>query len=133
MVPPLQSVVGKMVTTGMTTVTVTEADPDFPSLVAVIVVVPPATPVTNPVVDTVATLGAELLQFTVRPVSVPALTSANTAVNCWVVPAASEVVAGLTVTVATGTGVRVVGVEPSLQESTHASSRSKPDRFDIGE
>src|SRR6266568_2913480 len=50
-----------------TAVTVTEAVPLFPSLVAVIVLVPAATPVTRPVADTVATAGTLLAQVTTRP------------------------------------------------------------------
>lgn len=48
--------------------TVTAADADFPSLVAVIVAVPGATPVTTPAADTVATDGAPLDHVMARPV-----------------------------------------------------------------
>ena len=49
-------------------VTVTEAVPDLPSLVAVIVAVPAPTAVTVPVDDTVATALLLVVQTTVRPV-----------------------------------------------------------------
>jgi hypothetical protein len=52
-------------------VTVIEAVPDLPSLVAVIVAVPPPTPDTVPVDDTVATALLLDVHTTVRPVSVP--------------------------------------------------------------
>src|SRR5712692_3611657 len=52
-----------------TLVTVTVAVPDLPSLVAVIVAEPAATPVTNPPVLTVATAGTLLAQVTTRPLS----------------------------------------------------------------
>ena len=50
-------------------VTVTVADPDLPSLVAVIVAVPPDTPVTTPAAETVATDDALLVQVIGRPLS----------------------------------------------------------------
>ena len=53
-----------------TSPTVTVAVPLFPSLVAVSVAVPAATPVTRPVADTEAIPGALLVQVTGRPVSV---------------------------------------------------------------
>jgi hypothetical protein len=63
------AVVGETVTlpTGIN-VTVTEAVPDLPSLVAVIVAVPPPTAVTVPVDDTVATALLLVVQTMVRPV-----------------------------------------------------------------
>ena len=48
--------------------TVTEAVPDLPSLVAVIVAVPSATPVTRPLLLTAATEAADVLHVTVRSV-----------------------------------------------------------------
>jgi hypothetical protein len=66
--------------TGMAA-TVTPAVPDLPSLVAVIVTDPTATPVTTPVTDTVA--NAVLLDdhVTVRPVSTMPLASLTVAVR----------------------------------------------------
>ena len=60
-------------------VTVIVADPDFPSLVAVMVAVPAATAVTRPLAETVA-MGLELVvQVTVRPVSSAPLASRSVA------------------------------------------------------
>src|SRR2546425_185876 len=55
--------------TGLPAVTVTAAVPVFPSLVAVMVTVPVATPVTRPPVDTVAIAGTLDAQVTIRPLS----------------------------------------------------------------
>ncbi len=99
-----------------TGVTVTDAVPAMPSLVAVIVAVPAATAVTTPVVDTVATAGVPELQTIVRPVSTLPLASFVTAVSVAVPPALTLVVGGETVTLATGTAVTVtvtVAVLPS--------------------
>jgi hypothetical protein len=81
------AVVGLTVTepTGTRT-TVSEAFPDCPSLVAVIVVVPAASAVTNPAEETVATAVFPLLQVTTRPVSMLLLASNVVAVACVVWP-----------------------------------------------
>jgi hypothetical protein len=93
-----------------TRLTVTVADPDCPSLVAVIVAVPGATPVTTPLGDTVAIDPLFVVQMTVRPVSVLPFASLVTALSV-VVPATKIVaVAGETVTVATGAGGAAVTV-----------------------
>jgi hypothetical protein len=63
----LEGVTVTVATAGSVTVTV--AVPVLPSLVAVIVAVPPATPVTTPDEETVAILVALELHVTVRPVS----------------------------------------------------------------
>ena len=55
------------------------AVPDFPSLVAVIVVVPAATPVTTPLLETVAMALLLEVHVTVRPVTIAPLTSRTTA------------------------------------------------------
>jgi hypothetical protein len=98
-------------------VTVIVADPVFVSLVAVIVAVPSATGVTTPVADTVAIEGSEVLQATVRPVSVVPFASRVVAVSVCVVVSGTDTVAGDTVTVATGAVVMVtvrVASFPSL-------------------
>src|SRR5437773_4019315 len=95
-------------------VTVRAAVPFLPSLVAVIVAVPAATPVTSPLPLTVATAAALLAHVTVRPVSGAPLASFGVAVSCTVAPAATLAVAGLTVTVATGTVVTVRAAVPLL-------------------
>src|SRR5262245_13683462 len=66
--------------------TVTLALPVMPSLVALIVVVPPATPVTRPVDDTDAVLGATDAQVTIRPVRMFPCASFGVAVSCTVPP-----------------------------------------------
>src|SRR3954470_21227102 len=86
------------------TVTVRVLVADLPSLVAVIVAGPAATPVTRPVAFTVATAVLELDQVTMRPVSGLPAASFVAAASCWVAPLTTVAVAGVTVTVATGTG-----------------------------
>jgi len=88
-------------------VTVTAAVPIWPSLVAVIVAVPAAFPVTTPLLLTAATVVLLLAHVTVRPVSVFPAESLVTAVNCWVAPTRKLADAGLTVTDATGAFVTV--------------------------
>src|SRR5438309_551017 len=84
-------------------VTVTTAAPLWPSLVAVRVVVPPATPVTSPVADTVATPQALDVQVINRPDSGRPFASSGVAVNCTVCPTAMLAAAGLRLTDATDT------------------------------
>src|SRR5207247_1491202 len=100
-VPPLEG-----------TVTVINAVPLWPSLVAVIVAVPTTTPVTRPVAFTLAMPGVLLAQVTVRPVSGFPFASFGVAVSCTVWPACTDAVAGLTVTAATGTVLTVIVAEP---------------------
>ena len=100
-------------------VTVIDAIPVLPSLVAVIVTGPPgACPVTRPVPAlTTATDVLLELHVIVRPVSTLLLASLVVATSCWVAPATTLAEAGLTVTLATGTAVTVmaeVAVFPSL-------------------
>src|SRR5207249_1701005 len=70
-----------------TFVTVIAAVPLFVSLVAMIVVVPGARPVINPVASTLATVGAELLQVKARPTRVSPRESRARALSCTVRPA----------------------------------------------
>src|SRR6266851_4330886 len=97
-----------------TLVTVTVAVPDLPSLVAVIVADPAATPVTNPLALTVATAGALLDQVTTRPLSVAPAASLVTAESCSVAPTSRPAGAGLTVTLATGTLLTVMADVPLI-------------------
>src|SRR2546425_305862 len=97
-----------------TLVTVTAAVPLFPSLVAVIVAEPAATPVTNPLPVTVAAAGLLDAQVTTRPVSAAPLASFGVAVSCTVCPLCRFAVAGLTVTDATGPLVTVTAAVPLL-------------------
>src|SRR5947199_83486 len=82
--------------------TVTAADAFFPSLVAVIVVVPAATPVARPVDDTVATDGFELDHVIARPASTVPAESCAVPVNCAVLPTSMLAALGATRTEATG-------------------------------
>ena len=86
------------------TVTVRLAEPETPSLVAVIFVWPAAVAVTYPAVDTVATPAVVLVQVIVRPVSTLPLASRRVAVACVPCPVNSVGDARDTATVATGAG-----------------------------
>src|SRR3970282_2734129 len=101
-----------LVTIGATTDTAAVAL--CPSLVAVIVTGPPtATAVTNPAPDTVATARLEDVQVTARPVSGAPEASRGVATSGATAPGVSAVVAGDTLTVATGGGTTVTVAEPS--------------------
>ena len=95
--------------TGVAVVTVIVEAPLCPSLVAVIVAEPAATPVTSPLGLTVA---AELLldHAMPRPVRMLPPASFKVAVSGSVCPTTTVPDTGLTLTVATGTGVAVVTV-----------------------
>src|SRR5713101_5269720 len=94
-------------------VTVTDAVPLWPSLVAVIVTGPPArTPVTSPLPFTVAMAVLPLAHVTTRPDNGLPPASFGVAVSCTVLPACTDGAAGLTVTDATGTAVTVMADVP---------------------
>src|SRR5438445_13719300 len=93
-------------------VTVMAAVPLFPSLVALIVMEPGATPLTRPLVLTVATAVLELDHVTVRPESGVPPASLGVAVSCTVWPACTEAEGGVTSTDATGTFVTVIDEVP---------------------
>jgi hypothetical protein len=96
---------------GAGAITVTDALPVFPSLVAVTCAEPAATAVTNPVFAfTEATFEFELDHVITRPVSVLPLASRVVAESWALAPTFNEVDEGETVTVATGTGVVAVTV-----------------------
>src|SRR2546422_3549824 len=104
---------GLMVTEATGTFVGVTADvPLFPSLVAVIVAAPAATPVTNPLALTKATAALLVAHVTVRPVRAVPFKSFGVAVNWVVAPTMRLAVAGLTVTEATGTFVTVMGEVP---------------------
>src|SRR3989454_1051053 len=86
-----------------TLATLVVADPLFPSLVAVIVADPAATPVTRPPDDTVATAGLPLVHVTARPARMFPAASLSVAVSCTVPPTYTFGTVGLMVTDATGT------------------------------
>src|SRR3954465_13553744 len=106
------------------TLTVIADVPVFVSLVAVMVTGPPAdTAVTKPVWLTVATASSLELHLTGRPRSVTPLASSVTAESCWVgvIPNTRFAAAGLTVTLATGTGMTVItGVGAEVTDSLAA-------------
>ena len=93
-------------------VTVIAAVPNFPSLVAVMVAEPAATPVTRPAADTVAAAAFEVVHVTVRPVRTLFDTSRSVAVNCAVCAMARAAVAGVTVTLYTTTDETVTVAVP---------------------
>src|SRR5213083_1572021 len=98
-------------------VTVMAAVPLFPSLVALIVMEPGVTPLTRPLLLTVATAVLELDHVTVRPESGAPFASFGVAVSGTVWPACPDAEGGVTSTVATGTFVTVtddVPLFPSL-------------------
>jgi hypothetical protein len=118
-VPPTITVAGEGLTVTVATgtgVTVRDAVPVFPSLVAEIVTGPPgATPVTTPVLGlTVATAPLLELHVIERPVSVLLPASLVVATNCCVAPTCTVAEPGVTVTVATGTSVTVIAEVPVL-------------------
>src|SRR5437773_394705 len=86
-----------------TFVTVTAAVALLPSLAAVTVAVPAATPVTRPLADTVATPALELVHVTARLVNAFPTESLGVAVSCTLCPATTLAEAGLRATDATGT------------------------------
>jgi hypothetical protein len=88
-------------------VTVMADAPDLASLVAVIVALPAATAVTRPPVLTRALVESDVVHATTRPVSGIPPPSSVAAVSCCVAPTARVTVAGVTDTVATGTGMTV--------------------------
>src|SRR5437867_2629943 len=96
---------GATLTEATGTCTTVMADvPLCPSLVAVIVADPAPTPVTRPLPLTLATAVLLLVQLTVRPDSGVPFASFGVATSCTVPPTETLAVAGVTSTVATGTG-----------------------------
>src|SRR5437660_5106896 len=93
-------------------VTVMAAVPLFPSLVALIVMEPGVTPLTRPLVLTVATAVLELDHVTVRPESGFPPASLGVPVSCTVWPAFTDAGGGVTSTAATGTLVVVTAELP---------------------
>src|SRR3989442_893396 len=89
------------VTAAPTGVTVTLAPPLLPSLVAVMVVDPAATPLTSPLPLTAATALLPLDQLIVRPDSGFPFASSGVPVSCSVWPTGTVADAGLTTTDAT--------------------------------
>src|SRR5438477_1719772 len=98
-------------------ITVTADVPFLPSLVAVIVAEPAATPVTSPLPLTVATPVLLLDQVTTRPEHGVPFASFGVAVSCTVWPACTVGAAGLTLTKATGATQVTVTVAVSVAPS----------------
>src|SRR5215218_5024689 len=84
------------------TVTVMLDVPLFPSQVALIVAVPPPSPLTRPVDDTVATEGALVAHVKLRPGSNSPSASSAVAVSCTFPPTITLADVGTTLTVTTG-------------------------------
>jgi hypothetical protein len=96
---------GLTVTDATGTLVTAMADvPLLPSLVAVMVAEPAATPVTNPLALTVATAALLLAHVTARKLRAVPFESFGVAVNCVAAPAWRLAAAGLTVTDATDAG-----------------------------
>lgn len=95
---------------GAAAVTVNDTVPERPSLEAVIVEEPTATPVATPLVETVALAGVPLDQVTARPVNTLPLASRVVAVSCVVAPTVTLGDAGVIETVATAAGGAAVTV-----------------------
>ena len=122
------------------TITVTEAVPLSDPDVAVIVVVPPATEVTRPVEDTVATDADDELHVTLAPLIVAPFWSLTVAVSCCVAPKDEKlkVVADSVMEVATdvgGVGGLVGELSPSPQavrSNSAANVRSLDPRVFFG-
>ena len=91
--------------TGAAEMVITDV-PVLPSLVAVTVAAPTDTAVTSPFASTDAAALSDD-QVTARPVSTLLLASFSVAVSCCVAPTTALTVAGLTETVATGSGADV--------------------------
>src|SRR5437016_8359967 len=107
------AVAGLTVTEATGTLVTVMADvPLCPSLVAVIVAEPAATPVTNPLAETVAAAALLVAQVTTRPLRAVPFASFGVAVNWVVAPTVTPAAAGLTVTDATGTLVTVMADVP---------------------
>src|SRR5436309_4242234 len=112
-----------------TNVTVIAAVPFWPSLLAVIVAVPAAPPVTSPFPLTEATAALLVAHVTVRPLSGLPFASFGVAASCAVWPTITLADAGLTDTDATGTTVTVIATAllcPSHATVTVATPAATP-------
>ena len=105
-------------------VTVTAVAPLLPSLVAVTLAEPTATPVTSPLPFTVATPVASLDQLTDLPLNALSSASFKVAASCTVVPTWTEAGFGATVTVATGVWEPVESPPPQLVAAMVATTES---------
>ena len=101
-------------------VTVTDAVPLLPSLVAVMVALPFATAVTTPCDETAAAAGLELDHDTARPFSTLPAPSLSVAMSCVVCPTDIESGLGVSVTVATAACETVIVAPPLLPSAVAA-------------
>ena len=106
---------------GPAAVTVSDAAPDFPSLVAVILAVPGLTAVTSPVPFTVATGALLDVHVTTRPVSTVPLASVVVAVACVVARTGSVDAPSVAETNAVAAGTAPTGSVPP----PHALARTQ--------
>jgi hypothetical protein len=111
-----------------TAATVSGSVPVFPSLVALSVTLPAATPVTKPLGDTLATEVFDDVQPIVRPLSTFPAASFKVAVTCSVAPASRVLELAESVTVATGAGAGAATVTgaPPLWPSLVARIDAEP-------
>jgi hypothetical protein len=93
-------------------VTVIVEIPLLPSLVALTVAVPGATPVTKPLELTVAIVGSLEPHVTTRPVNTPPMESSVAAASCVVADTRMPALGGETTTEATGTSETVIVLVP---------------------
>src|SRR5207244_239965 len=109
--------------------TVSAEVPLCPSLVAVIVADPAATPLTSPLPLTVATAVLSLAHVTVRPASAISFACSVSDLRCAVLPVLSFAAARLTVAAATGTAdtvIAAVALFPSLAAVIVADPAATP-------
>jgi hypothetical protein len=114
--PTTRLALGGVSATVATGASATEMDavPLMPSLVAVIVALPAATPVTTPADETLAMDGALDVHVTVRPANTFPPASFVTAVSVVLPPTSKVALVGVTETDATGTADTVTAVVPLL-------------------
>src|SRR6266446_2398631 len=108
--------------------TVIAAPPLWPSLVAVMVAPPTASPLTIPPPFTPASNGALLAHVTVRPERMVPLASLRLAVSCCVPPTDRLTLAGLSVTDATGAAEALVVPAATLESAPNTASTSSVPR-----
>src|SRR5437763_7630020 len=103
--------------------------PLCPSLVAVIVAVPAATPVTRPPLVTVAMPALLLVHVTVRPIRALPLASVGVADSCCTPPMLSARFAGVTLSAATGAVDAVVVPVATFESSPTTAFTSRAPRY----
>src|SRR2546426_1152502 len=113
-------------------VTVTADVPLVPSLVAMIVIGPPAAfPVTRPFASTSAIVALPVRQMTTRPLSGLPFASFGVAVSCVLAPTCTLAVGGVTTTDATGASVTVTAAVPLLPSTVAVIAIGPPAAFPV--